>query len=1370
MAGMVVLVALVALIGIGARYGVVSPQGRLFIEARTDGLKLGRIGRLKIEGLTGDVWDAFAVRRLTISDEQGVWLDARNIAIDWDYAPLFRRRFYAESIKAEIVQVLRRPTLTPKTKSGGLPVSFDIDLLQARLETLPAVSVEHGDFDVEAGFEIERDGGGEGVVSVASRLRQGDGLKGDFKYGRDEVFIVNLDAVEAQGGPLAGTVGLSADRPFQLTARVNGTRPQGSVLIVAKTGDQTPLDVKGSWGATGMAASGKMALGASSLLTRAVEMLGPEAEFTASGRQSAEAGVFDFALDMKTDNLTLKASGPFRASDRATPTGITVDARVNDLTRIVAAPAMGSGHVTGQLTGKLDDFHLKGQAVVEKFELAGYGLTRVQGPVDLRLANRELTLKASAAGAGGRGSGALAAWLGGNPTAAVELARLRDGRLLIRSLSGKGVGLQVAGKGSTTLLGGLSFDGDLELSNLAQARAGASGRLNAKWSASRSRNAPWAFTADANGRDFATGMAELDRLLGPTPRLQARAAMQNGAWSFERANLSGTAGDVSAAGIFGPNNTLKFTLDWRAQGPFSAGPVEIAGKIEGDGALVGTISEPRADLKARVDQIDLGPLDLTNANLALTFARGASGTDGQFSITSGSNYGPASAATRFAFSDGGIDLSGIDAKAAGLTAAGSLTLRGRSPSRADLTLALAPGAFIDKGEANARVQVVDAPGGATGNISLTAKGLGFKDNPLIIRSASLTANGPMTRMPYTLKADVVRGDMPIVAEGSGVAAEAGEGYTVSFNGRGRVREIEMRTLEPLNVAFGGPALSATGALSVGGGRADINASQRGEQVDVKAVLAGVDVSVLSPDLKGRVNGQLTASGRGQALTGSMEARLDDLRTTDGPDNLALDAMVRADLAETRLTVNAEATGAGGLRSSANLVLPAETSAAPFRVAINRTRPMQGAFDIDGEVQPIWNLFFGGARTLGGRATAKGTIAGTLNDPRITGQAELANGQLEDFATGLKLRNVALAAALNNEAVTITRFTGQDGGNGTLNGEGRVSLTPGGASTFTLNVASFLVIDNEIADAEATGRVTVTRGADGKATLSGKLTIDRADIVPEPPRGGGVAPLDVIEINIPESRADVFVAPRARGPAIALDVELDAPRRIFVRGRGLDAELSLNAKVSGTTAAPVLSGEARVVRGEYEFAGKRFEFDNSSVVYLAASADRIRLNLTAARIDPTLTAVIQVRGTAAKPEITLTSRPVLPQDEVLAQVLFGRSASQLTPVEAAQLAMSVSALAGGGGFDVIGGLRGLAGLDRLSFGGGDEAGGLTISGGKYITDDVYLELTGGGRDGAAVQVEWRVRRSLAIVSRVAQTGDTKLAVRWRRESGKPPPPK
>ena len=84
----------------GARYGVLLPQARVMIEARADGLKIGRMGRLEIEGLAGDLWRDFSIRRLTIRDENGVWLEANNVNISWRYVDLLQRRFTADRIEA----------------------------------------------------------------------------------------------------------------------------------------------------------------------------------------------------------------------------------------------------------------------------------------------------------------------------------------------------------------------------------------------------------------------------------------------------------------------------------------------------------------------------------------------------------------------------------------------------------------------------------------------------------------------------------------------------------------------------------------------------------------------------------------------------------------------------------------------------------------------------------------------------------------------------------------------------------------------------------------------------------------------------------------------------------------------------------------------------------------------------------------------------------------------------------------------------------------------------------------------------------------------------------------------------------------------
>jgi len=95
--------------------------------------------------------------------------------------------------------------------------------------------------------------------------------------------------------------------------------------------------------------------------------------------------------------------------------------------------------------------------------------------------------------------------------------------------------------------------------------------------------------------------AELDRLLGGQPRLSGKAEFSGGRILVSEAVLTGASGRMTAAGAREADGALKFKLDWTAEGPFRAGPVEITGKAKGSGAITGTLQAPRADLIADID-------------------------------------------------------------------------------------------------------------------------------------------------------------------------------------------------------------------------------------------------------------------------------------------------------------------------------------------------------------------------------------------------------------------------------------------------------------------------------------------------------------------------------------------------------------------------------------------------------------------------------------------------------------------------------------------------------------------------------------------------------------------------------------------------
>ena len=145
------------------------PQARFLIEAGADGLKVGRLGRLQIEGLSGDIWRDVTVRKLTIRDEGGVWLEADNVHMSWRYGDLLKRKFHASSISADVLKVLRRPTLTAKGKDTGLPVSFHIGDARARVVLTPEFSYVRGVYDLDLNLDVARSGDQRGKVLRAGQ-------------------------------------------------------------------------------------------------------------------------------------------------------------------------------------------------------------------------------------------------------------------------------------------------------------------------------------------------------------------------------------------------------------------------------------------------------------------------------------------------------------------------------------------------------------------------------------------------------------------------------------------------------------------------------------------------------------------------------------------------------------------------------------------------------------------------------------------------------------------------------------------------------------------------------------------------------------------------------------------------------------------------------------------------------------------------------------------------------------------------------------------------------------------------------------------------------------------------------------------------
>ncbi len=384
------------------------------------------------------------------------------------------------------------------------------------------------------------------------------------------------------------------------------------------------------------------------------------------------------------------------------------------------------------------------------------------------------------------------------------------------------------------------------------------------------------------------------------------------------------------------------------------------------------------------------------------------------------------------------------------------------------------------------------------------------------------------------------------------------------------------------------------------------------------------------------------------------------------------------------------------------------------------------------------------RRARGRVALDATVAGTAAAPRIGGTAQLSKGEVQDFAQGVRITDIAASLRADGDTVRIASFTGR-AGPGTVAASGSVGvLAPGLPVDLTLTMRNARPLASDQLSADLDADLTVRGQAAGALQAAGRIGIKRAEISIPERLPASVAVLDV------RRPGDKPPAPPAASSAIGLDLTVNAPRAIFVRGRGLDSELAGDLRVKGTSTAPQVSGGFDMRRGTISVAGTTLTFTRGKVGFDGTGVT--------GKIDPTLdfaadsttgsvTATLGITGYASAPKISLTSVPELPQDEVLAYLLFKRSAKDLGPFQLAEIAAGVASLTGvgGGAGNPLEKIRKGLGLDRLSVdgGGGNGSGSNTsntapsVEAGRYVRPGVYVgakQGTTGSGTGATVQID------------------------------------
>jgi translocation and assembly module TamB len=253
---------------------------------------------------------------------------------------------------------------------------------------------------------------------------------------------------------------------------------------------------------------------------------------------------------------------------------------------------------------------------------------------------------------------------------------------------------------------------------------------------------------------------------------------------------------------------------------------------------------------------------------------------------------------------------------------------------------------------------------------------------------------------------------------------------------------------------------------------------------------------------------------------------------------------------------------------------------------------------------------------------------------------------------------------------------------------------------------------------------------------------------------------VLPVRRPGDKPPPVAAVAAPVAVVRLAVVVDAPNNIFVRGHGLDAELAGTLNVAGTAASPAVSGGFQMRRGDFSLAGTTLNFSKGDVSFngtgIGGKIDPT-LNFEADSTQGGITATLKVTGYADAPKIALSSVPDLPQDEVLAHLLFGTSVKQLSTLQIAEIGAALAELSGatGGGGSPLGAIRKGLGLDRLNVGGGTNGAGATVEAGRYIANGVYVgaKQSAGGAGGTQAQVQVDLTRHLKLQTTLGTGGGT-----------------
>ena len=525
------------------------------------------------------------------------------------------------------------------------------------------------------------------------------------------------------------------------------------------------------------------------------------------------------------------------------------------------------------------------------------------------------------------------------------------------------------------------------------------------------------------------------------------------------------------------------------------------------------------------------------------------------------------------------------------------------------------------------------------------------------------------------------------------------------------------------------------SLNLGRGTLQIKGSTENKAVQGSLQIKGMDLAQWPLPtqwaLNGRTDMKAQLSGTRAAPDLQFNVQVRDLTSQAGQtqDLPPIHIQGAGRLGSEQMQAQSSVQAGPGLDLQARLQLPLDFSLHPFQFQIGNT--VSGQTQGRADLGQIFASLPVDGQDVSGHLSWDMSCSGPLPLPQLHGRAQLTKGEFELFQTGTLLRKIEGVIELHGDRAEIVRFQATDGEQGSVQASGDIAFGLDQEPTYTLQASldQSTLIRMEVATGAISGDIKL-KGNGNEASVQGNLKAFPINVGIPDPSPSGLEGLNIISVQDTPATPDAKDSQK-QSPSLAqnttLDIHVQIPGGLFVRGRGLDSEWTGDLHIQGTANRPLIAGHVAIKRGHLNLLTKRFTLDQGRVTFLSKHPPEPELDLTASTSAKDLLAKVHITGKATEPSLQLSSDPALPRDEILARILFNRQLSQITPLQAVKLALAVRTLTSGGNGGVMGSLRQHMGLDELSIDTDPQSSagpGVTVGAGKYLNEDVYFKVEKG----------------------------------------------